>query len=109
MTEKVSMMARVWSFAVVLLGFVFGGFLLIVGLALLDVIHLDSVSDDLQDTRRFTNVVADLAVMLTAIAIWVEYLRKRRRARENRTNRPTLDDLASDVAVLRGRVRDLGG
>lgn len=109
MGEKITPVARVWSFAAVLLGATFILLLAFVVLAVFDVDLPFLADEELPTTKKYTDILADLAVMFTALAIWVEYLRKRQKARKKQRSEPTLNDLAVEVAVLRGRVRRLGG
>lgn len=97
---------RAWETAGVLLLLVFGGFVVLLGVVMYGTSTGDFV---LQDARRTTGIAADLAVMLTAIAVWFEYHRKRRKARKDRKKQPDLYTLAADLAMLRARVRKLDG
>lgn len=96
---------RAWEAVGVLLLLLFGGFVVLLGVVLYGVSTGDFA---LQDVRRSTGIAADLAVMLTALAAWFEYQRKRRKARQRRVQLYSrLDDIESDLAELRGRVASL--
>lgn len=88
---------RVWSAAIVILGLMF------IGLMVVSVLDFLLGGDVLNWTM---SLCAEIAVVATAIGVWVEYVRKRRKARGRL---PRLLDLQSDLATLRGRVARLEG
>ena len=92
---------RVWLMA---------GLLLIVVLVVYAILLLGVLQalgdDEYQSAKRITDMGANLAVIVTAFAVWVEYTRKVRRQRSKRKKQaPRLTNLEADLAELRGRVR----
>lgn len=89
--------SKVWRAAVVVLGLLF----IVVTLALaLDLYYFGA-------TESFDWSIAagaDIAVMMTAIGVWFEYVRSRRKARRRL---PRLDTVQADLATLAGRVKAL--
>lgn len=101
-------LGRFWLFVLVLLGFFFGVVALIAGAAAVGAV-IDVFSDwvdqevkvlahelefergnaavpqnDVKLARQLSGILADFAVVLTAIGVWFEYLRRRRKAWKKR-------------------------
>ncbi len=96
-------LGRVWSSVIVVLGFFVGAYVLILLFMIFGVFGFDQ-PESIQDSKRLTGIAADFAVMLTAIGILTEYLRKRRKSRRQLS---PLASVQADVATERGRLNRL--
>ena len=96
-------LGRVWSNVIVVLGFVVGALCLVLLLMIFGVFGFDEPAS-IQESKRLTGMAADFAVVLTAIGVLTEYLRKRRKARRQLS---PLDTVQADVATERDRLNPL--
>ncbi|MDE2692335.1 MAG: hypothetical protein OXI49_17705 [Acidobacteriota bacterium] len=99
--EKPSWAAQTWSAVVVYLG---------IGFIAASAIGIWQIAKDgdysLAEATPITTVLADIAVAATAIGVWLEYVRKRRKAR---LRLPRLDSIEVDAVNDRVALNRLEG
>ncbi len=97
--EKPGLIARIWSNVIVILGFVAGAYVLLLLLLIFGSFGYDRPTEA-KDFIELTTIGAHLAVVLTAIGAFSEYIRRRRKARQDL---PHLLTLQANIAAVNGR------